>query len=190
MSRQWSGPVSESRGTTISALACDMPISNEPRICCSWKRGIPVALSWIRYGDVLNSFIELNNIALSGFSAGERSPVGMQMGFGRDFEPSHSGDEVNARRIPSVFALQARNFYTALGGEKDLSRVLRIIRDSIKRDSIKLTYSRVETAADGRDCFLQVTRYIPIDHLRTTDDCGFATFSSAVFNTRGVRHAG
>jgi 5-methyltetrahydropteroyltriglutamate--homocysteine methyltransferase len=70
-------------------------------------------------GEVLNSFIGLNKMGLSGFSAEQRRRAGMHSGVGRGFEPTRSGDEIRIRRMTGLFALQATNFYIALAGKKD-----------------------------------------------------------------------
>ena len=43
---------------------------------------------------------------------------------------------------------------------------------------------RVETAEEVSERVLQAARYIPLDRLGTTDDCGFAPFSDDTSRTR------
>src|SRR6202022_2689107 len=75
-------------------------------------------------GDLLNSFIDLNNLALSRFSAEDRMRIGVHTCPGSDRDSTHSGEVDYAALLPSLFELMAGNFYIALAGEKDRGRVL------------------------------------------------------------------
>ena len=79
-------------------------------------------------GHLLNSFIDLNNLALSRFSAEERRRIGVHTCPGGDRDSTHSADVDYEELLPSLFELKAGNFYVALAGEKDRPRLLRIIR--------------------------------------------------------------
>src|SRR4029450_11796816 len=79
-------------------------------------------------GHLLNSFIDLNNLALSRFSAEERRRIGAHTSPGGDRDSTHSADVDYEELLPSLFELNAGSFYVALAGEKDRARVLRIIR--------------------------------------------------------------
>src|ERR1700674_2063002 len=85
-------------------------------------------------GHLLNSFIDLNNIALSRFSAEERQRIGVHTCPGGDRDSTHSADVDYAELLPSLFQLNAGNFYIALAGEKDRVRVLKMIRAHMKPD--------------------------------------------------------
>ena len=85
-------------------------------------------------GDLLHSFIDLNNLALSRFSAEDRRRIGVHTCPGSDRDSTHSGDVDYAELLPSLFELKAGNFYIALAGETDRVRVLKIIRDHMKPD--------------------------------------------------------
>jgi 5-methyltetrahydropteroyltriglutamate--homocysteine methyltransferase len=67
-------------------------------------------------GALLNSFVELNNLALSRFSEQERSYIGVHTCPGSDRDSTHSADVDYAGLLPSLFELQAGNFYIALAG--------------------------------------------------------------------------
>ncbi|HET7062317.1 MAG TPA: 5-methyltetrahydropteroyltriglutamate--homocysteine methyltransferase, partial [Nitrosospira sp.] len=79
-------------------------------------------------GELLNSFIDLNNLALSRFTPGELLRIGVHTCPGADCDSTHSADIDYAELLPSLFQLKARNFYIALAGEPDRVRVLKIIR--------------------------------------------------------------
>jgi 5-methyltetrahydropteroyltriglutamate--homocysteine methyltransferase len=134
-------------------------------------------------GELLNSFIDLNNLALARFSAEDRQRIGVHTCPGADRDSTHSADVDYAALLPSLFELQAGNFYIALAGESDRERVLKIIRDCLKPDQrvfvgvVAPIDPRVETPEEIRDRILEAVRYIPIERLGTTDDCGFSPFS-------------
>ena len=66
-------------------------------------------------GDLLRSFIDLNNLALARFTAEERKRIGVHTCPGSDCDSTHSGDVDYAELLPSLFELKAGNFYLALG---------------------------------------------------------------------------
>jgi 5-methyltetrahydropteroyltriglutamate--homocysteine methyltransferase len=76
-------------------------------------------------GYLLNSFIDLNNLALSRFSKEERKRIGVHTCPGADRDSTHSADVDYAELLPSLFELNAGNFYIALAAEKDPVRVLK-----------------------------------------------------------------
>jgi 5-methyltetrahydropteroyltriglutamate--homocysteine methyltransferase len=146
-------------------------------------------------GGLLQSFIELNNLALARFSAEDRRRIGVHTCPGSDRDSTHSGDVDYAALLPSLFELMAGNFYVALALEKDRARVLEIIRRYIKDDQrvfvgvIDPIDPRVETPEEVRDRVLEAARYIPADRLGTTDDCGFSPFCDDTTTTRDTAFA-
>src|SRR6195256_368354 len=80
-------------------------------------------------GHLLNSFIDMNNLALTRFSPEERRRIGVHTCPGNDFHSSHSADVDYAELLPSLFELKAGNFYVALSTERDRGHVLKIIRE-------------------------------------------------------------
>jgi len=146
-------------------------------------------------GNLLNSFIDLNNLALSRFSAEERARIGVHTCPGGDRDSTHSADVDYEELIPSLFELTASNFYVALAGEKDRVRVLKIIRQYKKPDQrifigvIATIDPRIETPEEVRDLVLEAARYIPGEQLGTTDDCGFSPFSDDTSTSRDTAFA-
>jgi len=141
-------------------------------------------------GNLLNSFIGLNNLALSRFSPEERQRIGIHTCPGGDRDSTHSADVDYAELLPSLFELRAGNFYIALAGEKDRIRVLKIIREHLKPDQrafvgvVSPIDPHLDTAEEVRDRVLEASKYIPIEQLGTTDDCGFSPFSDDTSTTR------
>ena len=80
-------------------------------------------------GKLLNSFIDLNNLALSRFSAEELggsactpAPAGIAI-------PPTAPRSTTRNCCRACSSLKAGNFYIALAGEQDRVRVLKIIRE-------------------------------------------------------------
>ncbi|MDB6039825.1 MAG: 5-methyltetrahydropteroyltriglutamate--homocysteine methyltransferase [Verrucomicrobiales bacterium] len=146
-------------------------------------------------GNLLNSFIGLNNLVLSRFSEDERKRIGVHTCPGGDRDSTHSADVDYADLLPSLFELRAGNFYIALTGEKDRIRVLKIIREYLKPDQrafvgvVSPIDPRIDTPQEVRDRVLEAAEYIPLEQLGTTDDCGFSPFSDDLSTTRETAFA-
>lgn len=90
---------------------------------------------------------------------------------------------------------QAGNFYIVLAGEPDRTRVLKIIQKHIKPGQrifvgvVSPIDPRVEKPEEIRDRILEAARYIPIDQLGTTDDCGFSPFCDDTSTSRETAFA-
>jgi 5-methyltetrahydropteroyltriglutamate--homocysteine methyltransferase len=146
-------------------------------------------------GHLLNSFIDLNNLALSRFSPEERRRIGVHTCPGNDLDSTHSADVDYAELLPSLFALKAGNFYIALAGERDRRHVLEIIREHLRPDRrifvgvIAPMNPRIETPEDVCDRVLEASEYIPIEQLGTTDDCGFSPFFDNTSTSRDTAFA-
>jgi 5-methyltetrahydropteroyltriglutamate--homocysteine methyltransferase len=95
-----------------------------------------------------------------------------------------------AELLPSLFELQAGNFYIAMADEPDRPRVLKIIRQHLKPGQrifigvVSPIDPRVETPEEICSRVLEAARYIPADQLGTTDDCGFSPFCDDTSTTR------
>ena len=146
-------------------------------------------------GHLLHSFIDLNNLALSRFSAEERRRIGVHTCPGGDLDSTHSADVDYAELLPSLFQLKVGSFYVALAGEKDRVRVLKIIRDHMKADQqvfvgvVAPIDPHVETPEEVRDRALEAAEFIPVEQLGTTDDCGFSPFCDDTSTTRDTAFA-
>jgi 5-methyltetrahydropteroyltriglutamate--homocysteine methyltransferase len=146
-------------------------------------------------GHLLNSFIDLNNLALSRFSPEERRRIGVHTCPGNDFDSTHSADVDYTELLPSLFELRAGNFYIALAGERDRRHALKIIRKYRKPDQrifvgvIAPIDPRIETPEEVRDRVLEAAEFIPIEQLGTTDDCGFSPFSDDTSTSRDTAFA-
>jgi 5-methyltetrahydropteroyltriglutamate--homocysteine methyltransferase len=146
-------------------------------------------------GNLLSSFIDLNNLALSRFSAADRAKIGVHTCPGGDRDSTHSAEVDYSDLLPSLFQMKAGNFYIALAGEKDPKHVLKIIRDFLKPDQrafvgvVAPIDPHVETPEEVRDRVLEAAEYIPLAQLGTTDDCGFSPFSDDTSTSRETAFA-
>ena len=146
-------------------------------------------------GELLNSFIDLNNLALARFSPAERALLGIHTCPGGDRDSTHSADVDYADLLPSLFELNVGNFYVALAGEADQVRVLKIIAQYLKpwqRVFVGVTNPNdphIESAEQVCERVLQAARHIPLAQLGTTDDCGFSPFCDDDSTTRDTAFA-
>lgn len=146
-------------------------------------------------GNLLHSFIDLNNLALSRFSAEDRRRIGVHTCPGGDRDSTHSADVDYSELLPSLFELKVGSFYVALAGEKDRGRVLKMIRKHMKPDQrvfvgvVAPIDPHVETPEEVRDRTLEAAEYIPTEQLGTTDDCGFSPFCDDTSTTRDTAFA-
>ena len=146
-------------------------------------------------GGLLEQFIGLNNRVLGQFSAPEKLKIGVHTCPGGDQDATHSADVDYAGLLPSLFKLNAGNFYLQLASEKDRLRVLRLIRECSRADQkifvgvIDPINPRVETAEEVRDRILEAAEFIPLDRLGTTDDCGFSPFGDDTSTARETAFA-
>lgn len=144
---------------------------------------------------VLRQFVELNNRVLSRFSEDERRRIGIHTCPGGDLDATHSADVDYAELLPSLFEIQAGNFYVQLASETDRKRVLGIIREQLRPEQrifvgvVDPINPKVETAEEVRDRVLEAAEVIPVNQLGTCDDCGFAPFGDDTSTARDTAFA-
>ena len=141
-------------------------------------------------GDLLRSFVKLNNRVLDAFGDEERGRIGVHTCPGGDQDSTHSADVDYALLLPDLFALRAGRFYIQLASEPDRRRVLELIRDHAPAGArifvgvIDPIDPRIETPEEVRDSVLEAADFIPPDRLGTTDDCGFSPFGDDTSTAR------
>ena len=146
-------------------------------------------------GRLLQSFVELNNLAFRRFSPEEQARLGVHTCPGGDRDSTHSAEVDYAELLPSLFQLQVGNFYVALAAERDRPRVLEIIRRHLRPGQrvfvgvVSPIEPRVETPEEVRDRVLEAAGIVPVEQLGTTDDCGFAPFCDDVSTSRDTAFA-
>jgi methionine synthase II (cobalamin-independent) len=141
-------------------------------------------------GELLTSFVELNNLGLSRFTREERRKIGIHTCPGGDMDSTHSADVDYADLLPSLLQLHAGNFYIALAGEPDRGRVLKLLKAHLQPDQrifvgvVSPIDPRVESPEEVCERVLEAAAYIPLAQLGTTDDCGYAPFCDDTSTTR------
>ncbi|MEJ1964952.1 MAG: cobalamin-independent methionine synthase II family protein [Gammaproteobacteria bacterium] len=146
-------------------------------------------------GALLSGFIDLNNLALARLTSSERLKLGVHTCPGGDRDSTHSADVDYADLLPSLFQLNVHNFYIALAGERDPGRILEIIRTHLKPTHrvfvgvVSPIDPAIETPQQVCDRVLEAARYIPVEQLGTTDDCGFSPFSDDTSTSRKIAFA-
>ncbi len=139
---------------------------------------------------LLKSFIDLNQQVLDRFSPGQRKKIGVHTCPGGDKDSTHSADVDYAQLLPELLQMDFGNFYIQLASEKDPRRVLQIIQQSLRPGQeifigvIDPIDPSVETPEEVRGRVLEAARFIPLDQLGTTDDCGFAPFGDDTSTSR------
>src|SRR5579863_270848 len=146
-------------------------------------------------GGLLKSFVGLNNQVLDFFSSSERARIGVHVCPGGDRDSTHSADVDYAGLLPALFATRAGRFYLQLSSEADRPRVLKQIAEVMGPDQkvfVGVTdpiSSRVETPEEVCERVLEAARFLPLNRLGTTDDCGFSPFADDDSTAREVAFA-
>jgi 5-methyltetrahydropteroyltriglutamate--homocysteine methyltransferase len=146
-------------------------------------------------GELLGTFVDLNNLGLERFSKAERKLIGVHTCPGGDRDSTHSFDVDYAEFLPLLFELNVGYFCVALAGEQDRGRVLKIIRQYMRPDQqvfvgvVAPIDPRIDTPEEVRDRVLEAAKCIPIGQLGTTDDCGYAPFSDDTSTSRDTAFA-
>ena len=144
---------------------------------------------------LLNAFVDLNNQVLGQLTDAERARVGVHTCPGGDRDSTHSADIDYGELLPGLFRLNVDTFYVQLASEADRERVLGILGSHATGDRrifvgvIDPIDPRVETPEEVRDRVLEAARFIDLDHLGTTDDCGFSPFGDDTSTSRDTAFA-
>ena len=146
-------------------------------------------------GGVLKHFIALNNQVFDRFTKEEQQKLGVHVCPGGDHDSTHSADIDYADFLPDLFDLHVGSFYLQLASEPDHVKVLKTIKQYLKHDQkafigvIDVLNPVIETAEQVRDRVLEAAKYIPLNQLGTTDDCGFSPFCDDTSTTRETAFA-
>src|SRR5580704_14126314 len=141
-------------------------------------------------GNLLRSFIALNNKVLERFSASDRQHIGVHVCPGGDHDSTHSADIDYAGLLPDLFQLNVGRFYLQMASEPDKKRILGIVSQLLRPDHLVFIGvidpidPVVETASQVRDRVLEAASFLPLQQLGTTDDCGFAPFADDISTGR------
>ena len=138
--------------------------------------------------DMLQEFIDLNNRVLDRFSADERRNIGIHTCPGGDCDSVHSKEVPYEKLLTKMFQLNAGYFLIQCASEEDKESVYKLVGENSRDDAdgvpqvcfigvINPLSPDVETAEEVRDRLVTAAKYIPVERLGATDDCGFSPFS-------------
>lgn len=146
-------------------------------------------------GELLQSMIDLINSGLDGLSTEQRQRIGVHTCPGADRDATHSADVDYKYLLPTLFQANVGNFYIAMASEPEPEKALRLIK-TLLRPGLRVFIGvidpndpKAETPEQVRDRVLQAAQYIPIEHLGTTDDCGFSPFVDDDSTSRDIAFA-
>jgi methionine synthase II (cobalamin-independent) len=141
--------------------------------------------------DMLQEFIDLNNRVIDRFSPEERKNIGIHTCPGGDCDSVHSKDVPYEKLLSKMFQLNAGYFLIQCASEDDKESVYKLVGEYSRDDAngvpqvcfmgvINPLDPEVETPEQIRDDLVTAAKYIPVERLGATDDCGFSPFSRDV----------
>jgi len=141
-------------------------------------------------GELLKDFVDLINMSLDEFSKEERKKIGIHTCPGADLDMKHSADIDYKYLLPSLMEINVGNFYVAMSSEVEKEKALRLIGKVLKPDQtvfvgvVDPINGELETPQMVRDRIIEASKYIRLDQLGTTDDCGFSPFADDLSTSR------
>jgi methionine synthase II (cobalamin-independent) len=141
--------------------------------------------------DMLQEFIDLNNRVIDRFSAEERINIGIHTCPGGDCDSVHSKEVPYEQLLSKMFGLNVGYFLIQCASESDRESVYRMCGEYSRDDAngvpqvcfmgvVNPLDPTVETPEQIRDELVTAAKYIPVERLGATDDCGFSPFSRDV----------
>lgn len=139
--------------------------------------------------NALGSFIDLINRVLDRIDPALRARVGVHTCPGNANDSAHSADVDYADLLPELFQIEAGYFLVQAAGEKGPDGVARLVGRQLRQRQRSTgaapgvllgvtnpTSPKLETAEQVRDQLVHAARFIPAEHLGSTDDCGFSPY--------------
>jgi len=141
--------------------------------------------------DMLQDFIDINNRVLERFTAAERKDIGIHTCPGGDCDSVHSKEVPYDLLLNHMFKINAGYFLIQCASEEDKESVYKLCGENSREDAdgvaqvcfigvINPLTPEVETAEQVRNDLVTAAKYIPVERLGATDDCGFSPFSRDV----------
>jgi len=138
--------------------------------------------------DMLQDFIDLNNRVIDRFTPEERVNIGIHTCPGGDMDSVHSKDVPYEKLLSRMFQLNAGYFLIQCASEDDKENVYKLCGQYSRDDAngvaqvcfmgvINPLTPEVETAEQVKNDLVTASKYIPVERLGATDDCGFSPFS-------------
>ena len=146
--------------------------------------------------NMLQEFIDLNNRVFDRFSADERRNIGLHTCPGGDCDSVHSLEVPYELLLSKMFDINAGYFLIQCASEVDRESVYKMVGKYSREDAkgipqmcfmgvIKVGNPHVETPAEIKHELVTAAKYIPVERLGATDDCGFSPFSRDVKPAHG-----
>ncbi|HEX6025758.1 MAG TPA: hypothetical protein VFZ00_27455 [Solirubrobacter sp.] len=141
--------------------------------------------------NMLQEFIDLNNRVIDRFTPEERVNIGIHTCPGGDCDSVHSKEVPYELLLSKMFQLNAGYFLIQCASEEDRESVYRMVGEYSREDAngvpqvcfmgvVNPLSPVVETPEQIRDELVTAAKYIPVERLGATDDCGFSPFSRDV----------
>jgi methionine synthase II (cobalamin-independent) len=136
------------------------------------------------------------NRVIDRFSPIERKNIGVHTCPGGDCDSVHSKEVPYEKLLSKMFQLNAGYFLIQCASEEDKESVYALCADYSREDAdgvaqvcfmgvINPLTPEVETAEQVADDLVTAAKYIPVERLGATDDCGFSPFSRDVKPSHG-----
>ena len=146
--------------------------------------------------DMLQEFIDLNNRVMDRFSADERVNIGIHTCPGGDCDSVHSLEVPYELLLSKMFDINAGYFLIQCASEQDRESVYKMVGQYSRDDAngvpqvcfmgvVKVGDPTVETPEQIKNELVTAAKYIPVERLGATDDCGFSPFSRDVKPAHG-----
>ncbi|MDQ6834629.1 MAG: hypothetical protein M3016_00395 [Actinomycetota bacterium] len=141
--------------------------------------------------NMLQEFIDLNNRLFDRFSPEERKNIGIHTCPGGDCDSVHSKEVPYEQLLEHMFDMNAGYFLIQCASEDDREKVYELCGKHSREDAngvaqvcflgvIDPLSPEVETAEHVKEELVTAAKYIPVQRLGATDDCGFSPFSRDV----------
>jgi 5-methyltetrahydropteroyltriglutamate--homocysteine methyltransferase len=146
-------------------------------------------------GAFLDEGIRLNNAVIAAVPEQYHDRIGLHTCPGGDRDSTHSADVPYEALLARMFEINATRFYLQMITEPDYEAALKVVAKHLREGQIAYVgvtnhlVEEVESAETVRDRILLAAKYIPIDQLGTTDDCGFSPFTDDLSTSRDTAFA-
>jgi methionine synthase II (cobalamin-independent) len=141
--------------------------------------------------NMLQEFIDLNNRLFDRFTAEERRNIGIHTCPGGDCDSVHSKEVPYELLLSHMFEMNAGYFLIQCASEDDRESIYKLCGEYSREDAdgvaqvcfmgvINPLSPEVETPEHVKDELVAAAKYIPVERLGATDDCGFSPFSRDV----------
>jgi 5-methyltetrahydropteroyltriglutamate--homocysteine methyltransferase len=146
-------------------------------------------------GAFLDEGIRLNNAVIAAVPEQYHDRIGLHTCPGGDRDSTHSADVPYEALLARMFEINATRFYLQMITEPDYEAALKVVAKYLRKGQIAYVgvtnhlIEEVESAETVRDRILLAAKYIPIEQLGTTDDCGFSPFTDDLSTSRDTAFA-